>query len=105
MKGKPNRWGIKIFLHCGESEIVYNIILYQRMSTNIDDKLQKNLGFGEAIVVCLTQNIYAAGIVRVNRFFKPPLMSDIQISGLGRGTSFEITSKLRVSLLKWFDRQ
>jgi len=57
MKGKPNPWGIKIFLLCGESGIVYNMILYQGMSTNIDDELQKNFGFGGAIVVCLTQNI------------------------------------------------
>lgn len=26
MKGKPNPWGIKIFLLCGESGIVYNMI-------------------------------------------------------------------------------
>jgi len=57
MKGKANPWGIKICLLCGESGIVYNMILYQGMSTNIDDELQKNFGFGGAIVVCLTQNI------------------------------------------------
>lgn len=110
MKGKPNPWGIKIFLLCGESRIVYNMILYQGMSTEIDEELQKNFGFGGAIVVFLTQNIcenrhflyfdnffssynlfyallqkknvccIAAGTVRVNRFFKPLLMSDKQFS-------------------------
>ncbi|XP_008189593.1 piggyBac transposable element-derived protein 3-like [Acyrthosiphon pisum] len=132
MKGKPNPWGIKIFLLCGESGIVYNMILYQGMSTNINEELQKNFGLGGAIVVCLTQNIsenrhflyfdnffssynlfyallqkkiYAAGTVRLNRFFKPPMMPDKQISNLGRGTSFEITSKLGISLLKWFDNK
>jgi len=132
MKGKPNPWGIKIFLLCGESGIVYNMILYQGMSTNINEELQKNFGLGGAIVVCLTQNIsenrhflyfdnffssynlfyallqkqiYAAGTVRLNRFFQPPMMPDKQISNLGRGNSFEITSKLGISLLKWYDNK
>jgi len=123
---------IKIFLLCGESGIVYNMILYQGMSTNINEELQKNFGLGGAIVICLTQNIienrhylyfdnffssynlfyallqkkmYAAGTVRLNRFFKPPMMPDKQISNLGRGVSFEITSKLGISLLKWYDNK
>jgi len=32
-------------------------------------------------------------------------MSDKQISVLGSGTSFEITSKLEISLLKWYDNK
>lgn len=39
MKGKPNPWGIKIFLLCGQSGIVYNMILYQGVSTNINKDL------------------------------------------------------------------
>lgn len=57
MKGKPNPWGIKIFLLCGESGIVYNMILYQGASTNINVDLQKNFGLGGAVVLSLTQNI------------------------------------------------
>lgn len=32
-------------------------------------------------------------------------MTDKEISNLGRGTSFEITSKLGISLLKWYDNK
>lgn len=57
MKGKPNPWGFKIFLLCGESGIVYNMILYQGTSTNIGDGLLKNFGLGGAVVLYLTKNL------------------------------------------------
>jgi len=53
----------------------------------------------------MKKRIYAASTVRVKRFFKPPLMSDKQFSVLGRGISFGITSKLGISLLKWFNNK
>ncbi|XP_060846479.1 piggyBac transposable element-derived protein 3-like [Rhopalosiphum padi] len=78
MKGKPNPWGIKIFLLCGQSGIVYNMILYQGVSTNINKDLQKNFGL---------------------------VLSDKVIMKMGRGTSYEVTSTLGVGLLKWCDNK
>jgi len=132
MKGKPNPWGIKIFLLCGESGIVYNMMLYQGTATNIDKTLQKNFGLGGAVVLNLTQHlsanrhflyfdnffssynlfyalskrkIYAAGTVRTNRFGNPPIISDKEILKLGRGTTYEITSPLGIGLVKWCDNK
>lgn len=132
MKGKPNPWGIKIFLLCGQSGIVYNMILYQGVSTNINKDLQKIFGLGGAVVLDLTKHltpnrhflffdnffssynlfyaltarqIYAAGTIRINRFFNPPVLSDKIIMKMGRGTSYEVTSTLGVGLLKWCDNK
>ncbi|XP_025190428.1 LOW QUALITY PROTEIN: piggyBac transposable element-derived protein 1-like [Melanaphis sacchari] len=132
MKGKLNPWGIKIFLLCGQSGIVYNMILYQGTSININKDLQKNFGLGGAVVLDLTKHltpnrhflsfdnyfssynlfyaltarqIYAAGTIRINQFFSPPVLSDKVIMKMGRGTSYEVTSTLGVGLLKWCDNK
>jgi hypothetical protein len=57
MKGKPCPWGIKIYLLAGQSGTVYDFILYQGASTEINSDLQKQFGVGGAIVLQLTQGV------------------------------------------------
>lgn len=132
MKGKSNLWGIKIFLLCEESGIVYNMILYQSASTKICADLRTKFGLGGAVFLSLVRNIsenrhflyfdnffssfnifyalsqrkiYAAGTIRINRIFNLSLMSDKDIIKLVRGTSYEVTSNLGIGLLKWCDNK
>lgn len=132
IRGKPSPWGIKIFLLCGQSGLVYNLLLYQGSSTQIDENMQKNFGLGGAIVLKLVENlkpnkhflffdnyfssynlfcclskykIFAAGTIRINRFNNPPFPKDKQLAKMGRGTSFEICSNHNIALVKWFDNK
>lgn len=120
MKGKPCPWGIKIYVLAGQSGTVYDFLLYQGASTEINSDLQKQFGIGGATVLQLTKGvkknshflyfdnffssfqlferlykkgIYAAGTIRTNRFANPPLLADKIMSKMGRGTSYEIKSK------------
>ncbi|KAF0688531.1 piggyBac transposable element-derived protein 2-like, partial [Aphis craccivora] len=103
MKGKPNPWGVKNFLLCGESGMVYNLFLYQGSTPDLDEKALKTFGLGGAVVLKLVENlkknthflffdnffssynlfccllknkIFAAGTIRQNRFANPPFISD-----------------------------
>lgn len=38
VKGKPQPWGIKIFLLCGRSGLIYDFIISQGATTEIDEK-------------------------------------------------------------------
>lgn len=132
IRGKPSPWGIKNFLLWGKSGLVYNLLLYQGSSTQIDENMQKNFGLGGAIVLKLVENlkpnkhflffdnffssynlfcclskykIFAAGTIRINRFNNPPFPKDKQLAKMGRGTSFEICSNHNIALVKWFDNK
>ncbi|XP_022182789.1 piggyBac transposable element-derived protein 3-like [Myzus persicae] len=118
MRGKPHPWGIKFFLMCGSSGTVYDFIMFQGSSTELDPVVQNLFGQGGAVVmqfierlernrhyvyfdnyftsynllsVLADRYIYAAGTVRVNRFAKPPLITDKCLSKMGRGTSYEVS--------------
>ncbi|KAE9522588.1 hypothetical protein AGLY_017010 [Aphis glycines] len=118
MRGKPHPWGIKLFLMCGSSGIVYDFIMFQGSSTELDPVMQNLFGQGGAVVmqfierleenrhfvyfdnyftsynllsVLADRKIYAAGTVRVNRFANPPLITDKCLSKMGRGTSYEVS--------------
>lgn len=98
---------------------MYDFLLFLGASIEIEDSYKKQYGLGGAVVLKLTQNIepqqyflyfdnyfssynlfyaldkkgiYAAGTDRLNRFEKPPLLSDKEMAKLGRGTSFKVTS-------------
>lgn len=45
MKGKPIKWGVKVFLLCGESGTIYNILPFQRYY-ELDQDLIKIVGSG-----------------------------------------------------------
>lgn len=58
MRGKPSPWGIKTFLLvCGESGLIYDLVLFQGANTEIDEMTKKHLGFGGAVVMKLTENV------------------------------------------------
>lgn len=133
MKGKPCPWGIKIFLLCSYNGMVYNMILYQGSSTEINHEMQKKYGHGGCIVLQLVENlkknehylffdnffgsynlftsldylgIKAAGTIRINRFANPPVVSDKELNKLGRGASYEVSSTDgKVGLIKWLDNK
>jgi len=92
MRGKPHPSGIKIFLMCGSSGIVYDFIMFQGISTELNPVIQNLFGQGGAVVmqfierlernrhylyfdnyftsynllsVLADRHIYAAGTVRV----------------------------------------
>lgn len=51
MRGKPHPWGIKIFLMCGSSGTVYDFIMFQGSSTELDPVVQNLFGQGGAVVM------------------------------------------------------
>lgn len=135
MRGKPNPWGIKLYLLCGESGLVYDFLLYQGSTTELNENIQKKFGLGGAVILKLTMElkkkrhflymdnfftsfnilhalqhncIYAAGTIRVNRFVNPPLISDKDLKKLGRGAAFEVSSDMpnsNIGLVKWYDNK
>ncbi|KAJ8953512.1 hypothetical protein NQ318_023635 [Aromia moschata] len=107
IKGKPTPWGIKLFLLCGESGMIYDFIIYQGKTTGLDQSWQQRFCQGASVVMHLSkritipytqlyfdnyfssyslfqylkfQNILAAGTIRLNRFGKPPFSSDKQLT-------------------------
>lgn len=96
IKGKPTPYGIKIYALCGKSGLLYDFLLYQGSTTEIDPSFLTCFGQGPAVVLHLTNenllnknhslffdnffssyklfealkshNIKAAGTVRLDRF-------------------------------------
>ncbi|KAL4125830.1 hypothetical protein QTP88_010070 [Uroleucon formosanum] len=102
--------GIKVFLLCGESGTIYNILLFQGYY-ELDQDLRKTIGSGANVVLILRKTlqqlqIYATGTIRTNWFANPPLLSDKVMRKLGRGTTFEVTTDVpgcNIGIVKWFD--
>jgi len=135
MRGKPNPWGIKLYLLCGENGLVYNFLIYQGSTTEVKQDIQKKYGLGSAVVLHLTdmlgknqhflymdnfftsfnllhalqhKKIFAAATIRVNRFVNPPFLNDKVLSKMGRGTTFELSSDIpnsNIGLVKWYDNK
>lgn len=57
MKGKPCPWGIKNFLLCSSKEMVYNMLLYQGSTTEIDPNMLKKFGLGASVVLKLVEGL------------------------------------------------
>lgn len=51
MRGKPHPWGIKLFLMCGSSGIVYDFLIFQGSTTELDPNIQTNFGQGGCVVM------------------------------------------------------
>ncbi|XP_060846360.1 piggyBac transposable element-derived protein 3-like [Rhopalosiphum padi] len=58
-KGKPNPWGVKIYVMCGSSGTIYDFLLYQGSATEFDipPQIQKQVGMGGSVVLTLTQDL------------------------------------------------
>lgn len=57
MRGKPTPWGFKIYMLCGASGLIYNLILYQGGNTELEENYKQQYGFGGAIVIKLVDGI------------------------------------------------
>lgn len=130
IKNKPIRWGIKIFMICGQSGMLYDFIIYQGATTEIKPEL-KQFGLGASVVMQLSQSIklpnsflyfdnfftsywllqyltdksiYAIGTVRQDRFCKPPFTENKIIKkNEARGFAEEVVSGDAIVLTKWYD--
>lgn len=129
---KPNPWGLKVFVLCGESGIVYDLIMYQGKSTEFDRENLQTFGLGPSIVLHLSRNckpqtklyfdnffasyhlfqalkmkgILAASTARVDRFASPPFIALGELKKKGRGAMQEVVSKEKdVILVRWLDNK
>lgn len=131
MKDKPSAWGIKIFNLCGASGLLYDFIVYQGATTelNID---YNAFGVPAATVMTLLQRVtsrghfvyfdnyfssyqllqwlrerdlYSGCTVRLNRFGHPPIRKKKDIKKMTRGSSNEYISKDGIVLTEWIDRR
>ncbi|KAK8776714.1 hypothetical protein V5799_029941, partial [Amblyomma americanum] len=115
IKGKPHPWGVKVFMICGESGLIYGFLPYQGSTTTLPDRLKCNFGITGAVVMTLAQRIpsgvghklffdnyftslpllrelrkkkiFAAGTIRSIRCEKCPLMSEKDLKIKVRGSS------------------
>ena len=112
IKGKPNLWGLKVFLLCTPDGLVTDLLFYQGKTTSID-KGFKNFGLGASIVLQLSQilpsgcnfklifdnyftslsmirhikemGFFCIGTIRNNRIEHCPLATEIELKKKGRG--------------------
>lgn len=133
VKGKPEPWGIKIFMICGKSGLVYDFIIYQGSTTNLDKSDVVTYGQSAAVVHKLSQRIanpghylffdnyfsnylllrhlrqrqiYAGGTIRLSRFGSPPLITDKEGAKKARGYAEEATNDEKdVIIVKWMDNK
>lgn len=72
MRGKPSPSGITIFVLASECGIIYNYILYQGSSTELDQNKLKIFGFGASVVLFLVQTLKEkTHILFFDNFFPP----------------------------------
>ncbi|XP_039300093.1 piggyBac transposable element-derived protein 3-like, partial [Nilaparvata lugens] len=128
IRNKPTKWGVKIFVLCGESGTMFDFLIYQGSTTEVKSEYTQ-FGLGAAVVMQLSERlpqffqiyfdnffstyplfqwlikkeIYAVGTIRVDRFCKPPLKTDSEMKKLPRGSVDEVVSKDEIILTKWSD--
>lgn len=133
LKGKPNPWGVKVYMLCGASGIIYRSIIYQGSTTlSIDiqekysatnglvtflsNRIPQNAGhklfcdnyFTSLLLLqeLLEKGIFVAGTVRANRLDKCPLKSESQLKKTGRGSNDSlITEDKRIVAVRWYDNK
>ncbi|KAJ8933672.1 hypothetical protein NQ314_013884 [Rhamnusium bicolor] len=124
---------IKIFALCGTSGQVFDSIIYQGSTTELDPAMLTTFGHGALVVPKLAErineknvllifdnyfsnynllqylrnkNIYAMCTTRQNRFNKPPISSDKDMKNLGRGSTDHLISENgEVIITKWYDNK
>jgi len=57
MQNKPYKWGLKVFLLCGSSGLVYDGFVYQGKTNHLDEETVAEYGVTVAIVVHLCQRV------------------------------------------------
>ncbi|KAJ8910560.1 hypothetical protein NQ315_008945 [Exocentrus adspersus] len=131
IKNKPKKWGIKIFVLAGQSGLIYDFVIYQGSTTELNP-IYSHFGLGAGIVMQLcdritekghglffdnyfstyhllqylqSKDIFAVGTIRINRFLHPVLPTDKNLKSLGRGSSEVSVSKDGIVITKWFDNK
>ncbi|KAL1486515.1 hypothetical protein MTO96_046927 [Rhipicephalus appendiculatus] len=107
VKGKPKPWGVKVYMLCGASGIIYDFLIYQGSTTCLNPDQKKEFGVTGALVLHFTsripdglghkmffdnfftylpvireldkKKIYAVGTIRINRTQKCPLKSEKEL--------------------------
>lgn len=131
IKNKPNPWGVKAYLLCGESGLVYDFIVYQGKTTPLKPELTKNFGVTGAVVLQLSERItnnenyklyadnfftsidiirhllqkgiFYSGTIRKNRMRKCPLVTK---KNEKRGAINEIvTGDDKIVITQWSDNK
>lgn len=133
VKNKPTPWGIKLYAFCGRSGLLYDFIIYQGATTELDSVEKDVYGLAGAVVIKLCQRIsennvqvyfdnffsnynvlqylrnkfvYATCTARVDRFKKPPFSADKDMKKQGRGSMEEVVSADGdVIMTKWYDNK
>lgn len=132
VQNKPCKWGLKIFVLCSPNGLAHNFIPYQGSTTEINRDNVKKYGQSSAIVLELLEiakkeghtvyfdnyfnsyalllrllelKMYAAGTVRMNRFYKPHFISDKDIKKKKRGYSEDLVSQDGIIMVKWLDNK
>lgn len=131
LKNKPKKWGVKIYVLAGKSGIIYDFIIYQGTTTELNPSYT-HCGAAAGIVMQLSErisepnhglffdnyfstyqlfqflaakSIFAVGTVRLDRFAHPKLPSDKEMKQQGRGSSAISVSKDGIVLTKWYDNK
>lgn len=131
IKNKPKKWGVKIYVMAGQSGTIYDFLIYQGSTTEINP-VYKHYGSAAGVVMQLTErirdrnhglyfdnyfsnyhlfqflqakSIFAVGTIRVNRFLNPKLLSDKELKAKGRGASSIAVSKDGIIITKWYDNK
>jgi len=109
------------------------MILHQENMIELDTEIQNKYGLGGSVVLKLVENlekdkhilyfdhffgsynlfmsldylgIKAAGLVHMNSFANPPLLSIRELKKLGRGASYEVSSTdEKIGIIKWYDKK
>nr|CAI5833535.1 unnamed protein product [Callosobruchus analis] len=131
LKGKPNPWGVKVYMLCGASGIIYRSIIYQG-STTLPTNIQEEYSATNGLVIFLSnripeheghklfcdnyftsllllqelleKGIFVTGTVRVNRLNRCPLKSDSDLKKTGRGScDYLVTDDKKIVAVRWFD--
>jgi hypothetical protein len=69
IKGKPNPWGIKVYILCGKSGMPYDFFLYQSISTVLSLDNLKKFGFGASVVLHLVNRLNNGHKLYYDNFF------------------------------------
>ena len=132
MKDKPCKWGIKIFNLCGASGLLYDFIIYQGSTTEIDREYNA-FGIPAATVMTLlrrvsskghhvffdnwfsnyqllqwlrTRDLYGGCTIRLDRFGKlPKKKKKSVVKKMGRGSSTEFVSEDGLVVTEWIDNK
>lgn len=130
VKGKPHKWGFKVFMRAGESGMMYDFEIYTGKGTCEDF----GLGFSGDIVMALTselpegknfklyfdnwfsslqlaialkeRGIFCVGTIRSDRMGGCSLSSEAQLKLSGRGSyDWRVETEGNVALIRWYDRK